>query len=143
MTGLRSGSIVTAGMAALIVALASGASAQESPSPAAHDAATVAAGAKLFGANCAECHTVGKDGDQVSGPNLWGVVGAKAAAKPDFPYSEALTASGITWSEDKLDAWLTSPSTLVPGNMMGFIGFKNPDERKAVIAFLETRAAPE
>jgi cytochrome c len=103
----------------------------------AQDAA--AKGAQAFQV-CSACHSIEKDGEVMIGPNLWGVYGAKAAGKEDFGYSAALKASGLVWTEDNLDKWLTSPSKFVPGSIMAYPGMADPEQRKAVIAFLKAHA---
>jgi cytochrome c len=104
------------------------------PTLAADSDASVAG--KLLFANCSSCHTIERDGEDGIGPNLAGVVGAKAAARGDFPYSTALKNSGITWTSANLDRWLTNPAALVPGNKMGFVGLPKAADRAALIAFL-------
>jgi cytochrome c len=89
-------------------------------------------------ARCAICHTVAKGGGNGVGPNLFDVMGRKAASMPNFYYSQALKSSGITWTPDKLDAWIKSPATLVPGNRMAFSGLDNPQQRADLIAYLAT-----
>jgi cytochrome c len=120
---------------------ASGVAAQGEASAPPADASLVATGSKLFQLNCAECHTLSEDGEQVAGPNLWKLVGSKAGTKPDFPYSDALKSSTIVWTPQTLDKWLTSPSALVPDNMMGFVGMPKMEDRQAVIAFLQKRTS--
>ena len=71
---------------------------------------------------CAACHTLHEgDADKV-GPNLYGVIGKPAGSRGAFAYSDALKNSGITWSAQTLNAWLTQPSALVPGTKMAFPG---------------------
>src|SRR5271156_4192712 len=59
------------------------------------------AGADVF-KRCAVCHTDDKGGGDGLGPNLFDVVGRKAASRPDFAYSPALKKSAITWNEATL-----------------------------------------
>jgi len=94
-------------------------------------------GKALF-ARCAACHVVAKGGGNGLGPNLFGVVGRKAASLPSFSYSSALRSSGITWTNDKLTAWITSPARLVPGTRMAFGGISNPAQVADVVAYLNT-----
>ena len=103
--------------------------------PAAGDAAK---GETLF-MRCAMCHNANKGGGNDLGPNLWGVAGRKAGSLPDFGYSPALKNSGITWTDEKLVAWLTGPQKLVPGTRMAFAGFSNQKDAEDVIAYLHTR----
>src|SRR6201991_126355 len=66
---------------------------------------------------CAACHSID---DNDLGPRHRGVVGRKAGVVPDYNYSPALKNSGLTWTPENLDRWLTNPSTLVPGTKMFF-----------------------
>lgn len=146
MTKLTQGSSLAAGIAAAVVALSAATGAlgnQAGGAAPAGDAAPAATGSQLFRDNCAECHTLSKEGHQMNGPNLWGVFGAKAGSKPDFPYSDALKISDIVWSDETMDKWLASPPALVPDNMMGFIGLPRREDREAVVAFLKQRTAAE
>jgi cytochrome c len=97
--------------------------------------ADLKAGATAYDALCSFCHGDAAGGGQ--GPPLVGVVGRKAAAAPGFAYSEALKASGITWTPDRLDVFLTDPAKAVPGTAMPMI-VPDPVERRNLIAFLET-----
>lgn len=96
-----------------------------------------AKGARQF-LQCKACHTATSGGTHTVGPNLWGVYGAKAAGKPGFAYSPALTKAGITWTPEQLDAFLARPNARVPGSKMVFGGIANPQARKDVIAYLQT-----
>lgn len=82
---------------------------------------------------CAACHSID---DNDLGPRHRGVVGRKAGIVPDYNYSPALKASGLTWTEDNLDRWLTNPSTLVPGTKM-FFRIDDPQARADIIAYLK------
>lgn len=95
-------------------------------------------GAEVF-QRCAMCHNADKGGGNGVGPNLFGVVGRKAASLPDFYYSAALKASHITWSEDKLKAWVAGTAKLVPGTRMAFAGLRDPKDVADLIAYLKTR----
>jgi cytochrome c len=86
---------------------------------------------------CALCHSVDPGKRGAVGPGLWGIVGRKAASS-DFAYSTALKASGIVWTTDTLDGFLTKPSAKVPGNRMTFAGIADAGERSDVIAYLAT-----
>ncbi len=94
---------------------------------------------QLFIKNCAACHSVQK-GDKAlrAGPNLWGVVGRKAATQSDYTmYSAALKKSGITWNEEILDKWLTNAGALVPGTNMYYMQ-ADASVRKTIIGYLKT-----
>lgn len=95
-------------------------------------------GAVVF-QRCATCHNADKGGGNGLGPNLFGVVGRKAAALPDFPYSPALKSSRIVWTDNTLKAWVAGPSRLVPGTRMAFGGLTDPKQIDDLIAYLHMR----
>ena len=93
-------------------------------------------GAQVF-RSCAACHSI-EAGQNQTGPTLAGVVGRKAGSLASFHrYSDALARSGITWSEQTLDAWLANPAALVPGNDMKFQGLPDAQARSDLVAFLK------
>ncbi|HEY8698858.1 MAG TPA: cytochrome c family protein [Rhizomicrobium sp.] len=96
-----------------------------------------AAGKSMF-SRCAACHNATKGGPNMIGPNLFGVVGRNAGSKPGFSYSNAMKSSGITWTPDKLDTYLTHPAQVVPGNRMAFAGISDAKQRADLIAYLGT-----
>jgi cytochrome c len=87
---------------------------------------------------CAICHSNTKTGGNKIGPNLFGVVGRKAGTYAGFSYSSAMTSYGAVWTDAKLDAFITSPQTAVPGNKMPFGGLSNATQRADLIAYLDT-----
>jgi nitrite reductase (NO-forming) len=90
---------------------------------------------------CQACHSLepGKNG---LGPSLAGVIGKKASGVPNYNYSPAMKGSNLTWDVATLDAYLSDPQKLVPGNKMPFPGLKTENERNAVIAFLASTSVP-
>ena len=93
---------------------------------------------KAVFSRCAACHTNNQGGPNGVGPNLFGVVGRKAASKPDFSYSLPLKNSHIVWTPQKLDAWIANPAKLVPGTRMVFAGISDAKQRADLIAYLGT-----
>ncbi len=93
---------------------------------------------KLVFLQCQACHAVQPGAPALVGPDLAGVYGRKAGSLPGYDYSTALKNSGIVWTADRLDAWLTDPSALVPGTKMAFAGLASPVLRADVIAYLQT-----
>ena len=93
------------------------------------------AGKQAF-AQCAACHSV--EGANGLGPSLQGIVGRKSGTFPGFRYSRAMKAAGIAWDEKSLDAYLTEPQKLVPGNLMPFSGVADAKQRADLIAYLKT-----
>ena len=87
---------------------------------------------------CQTCHNIAKGGGNGIGPNLFGVVGRKAASLPGFYYSAALKSSKITWTNDKLKAWVMAPAKLVPGTRMTFAGVSDPAKADDIVAYLDT-----
>ncbi len=110
-----------------------------SPALAADPGGDATRGARLF-LQCRACHAVGQSDPSGVGPNLWGVFGAKAGARPDFHYSPALSAAGLTWTPQNLDQWLVRPTAVVPGTTMAFQGVASAQARKDLIAYLATLA---
>ena len=95
-----------------------------------------AAGEKEF-LVCRACHQIGPNAKNAVGPVLNGIIGRKAGTYPGFTYSPANKDSGITWSAEELNTYLTDPQKVVPHTKMIFPGIKDEQKRKDVIAFLE------
>ncbi|WP_372914748.1 cytochrome c family protein [Sandarakinorhabdus sp.] len=122
---------------------AEGAPAAEAEKPAAFylASADVAKGEAVF-KKCAACHNALPGGTNGTGPNLHGVVGGPMAAKAGFSYSEALGGmKGKNWDWDNLWGWLKSPKAFAAGNKMSFAGINKPEDRAAVIAWLNSQSA--
>lgn len=101
----------------------------------AHAAGNAVKGKSVF-SRCAICHTDARGGPNNIGPNLFKVVGRKAGTAPNFSYSSAMKNSGITWTPDKLNAYLKHPAMVVPGNRMAFAGISDDQQRADVVAYL-------
>ncbi len=97
---------------------------------------SAARGAQLFAERCAACHAL--DQNRV-GPMLGGVVGRRAAGIAGYPYSPALSRSGITWSAATLDQWLSGPRHMVPGAKMP-VRVLEANSRRDLIAYLEQQS---
>ncbi len=89
---------------------------------------------------CAACHSAEPYAPHKVGPNLWGIVGARKAAFPDFRYSQALRAGGGTWSYRELTEYLHDTRNAVPGTSMAFFGIKDKQRMADLLAYLRTRA---
>ncbi len=104
---------------------------------AAHAAGDVKRGSDVFAEQCAECHSV-KEGKNKKGPSLFASLGRKSAALDGFAYSDAMKASGIVWSADRLAAYLEDPKKAVPGGKMKYDGLPDAHAREDLIAYLAT-----
>jgi cytochrome c len=87
----------------------------------------------LFEKRCGGCHALDRDKE---GPRLGGVYGRTAGSVDSFQYSDALKKSGVKWTEETLDKWLTDTEKLVPNNDMTF-HVERADERSEIIAYLK------
>jgi len=104
---------------------------------AANAAGDAKAGAQVF-KRCAVCHTNDKGGGDGLGPNLFGIVGRKAATRPGFAYSAPLQKSGIVWNEALLTKWAAGPARVVPGTKMMFAGITSKKQQADIAAYLAT-----
>ncbi len=96
-----------------------------------------AAHGKIVFNQCLVCHTIVPGGKKI-GPSLWGVIGRHSATLPGFTYSAAMQKYDKVWEPDTLFVYLEAPMQQVPGTKMTFAGLKKPEDRKDVIAYLET-----
>ena len=122
---------VVLGLGALLaLGLAAAATAQTAPD--------LGHGESVFQSRCSMCHSLDGPGQ---GPSLIGVVGRKAATAADFNYSDAMKASGLTWTAPTLGAFLTDPAKMVPGSPMRTM-VPDEAERRDLIAYLASLKAP-
>lgn len=94
-------------------------------------------GSKVFLEECSDCHSV-TPGKNKKGPSLNGIAGRKAASIADFNYSDAMKASGIVWTAEKIDPYITHPKKVVPGGKMKYDGLDDEKARADVISYLMT-----
>ena len=90
-------------------------------------------------AQCRTCHAIAKGAPNLTGPNLYGVFGTKAAQTPGFEFSDDLKNAKLTLDASTLDKWIENPKALVPQTKMTFAGLKTAQDRYDVIAFLATQ----
>jgi cytochrome c len=71
------------------------------------------AGKRVFN-KCKACHTVNEGGRNMTGPNLYGVVGRKCGTVPKARYSKgykaACEAAAFAWDSEGLSTYLKNPS---------------------------------
>ena len=102
--------------------------------------ADVAKGEAIF-KKCVACHNIAAGGANGIGPNLYGVLGKPLAAHAGFSYSDALKAKGGNWTFEALNEWLTNPKKYAPGNKMTFAGLGDPEERAAVLLYINSQGS--
>jgi len=103
--------------------------------------ANIERGQRIYGA-CAACHAL-QPNKNMTGPSLSGVWGRKAGALASFPrYSPALKSADVVWNDQTLDAWITNPQLVIPGNEMTFPGVRDPQQRVDLLAFLKQATKP-
>jgi len=94
-------------------------------------------GGKVFKL-CKTCHTLNV-GKHRTGPSLAGLFGRKAGTIEGFKFTDAMKDSGIVWSGEALDAFLSDVTGFIPDNGMGKVfknGIKKSDDRAALIEYL-------
>jgi len=104
---------------------------------AANAAGDAKSGAAIF-KRCAVCHTSDKGGGDALGPNLFGIVGRKAATRAGYAYSGPMQKSGIVWNEASLIKWAAGPARMVPGTKMAFPGITSKKQQADLVAYLGT-----
>ena len=97
-----------------------------------------AEGEKIFKRVCSACHIPSADGPKRLGPSLFGIVGRHSGTIEGFRYSEANKKADVTWTPEVLDKYLTEPKAMIPGTTMAFAGVKKDDERKNLVAYLQS-----
>jgi cytochrome c len=85
--------------------------------------------------DCAACHKL-EAGDNNVGPSLHGIFTRKAGEIADFRYSPAMKRSGIVWTPETLEKFISDPQAMVPGNRMPYAGMAGADDRADLIAYL-------
>jgi cytochrome c len=98
-------------------------------------------------AQCRACHTI-EQGKNAVGPNLFGIVGRKAASVEKFAYSKSMKEAaekGLVWDEANMMEYLADPGAFLKkktgkdtaDNKMPN-KFPNEELRKNIVAFLKT-----
>ena len=108
-------------------------------SPAAAQEGNAEEGAEVY-KKCRACHEVGPEAKNRVGPVLNEIIGRKAGTIDGFAYSDtnkAAGAGGLVWTEEVLFKYLESPLVFMKGTKMAFVGLKDPQDRKDVIAYLK------
>ncbi len=98
--------------------------------------ADVDKGAKVF-KKCTACHKAA-EGENGTGPYLYGVVGRDIASVDGFGYSGAMAGVEGDWTAERLSDFLEKPSAYISGTSMSFAGLKKPADRVNLIAYLDS-----
>ena len=94
-------------------------------------------GAEVFRA-CVACHTLSADEGNRAGPTLAGLFGRRIASLPGYNFSAALRKLDIVWTPETVaKLFEIGPSTYTPGTKMPEQTIGSPDERAALVQFLE------
>jgi cytochrome c len=94
-------------------------------------------GAEVFRA-CVACHTLTPDEGNRAGPTLAGIFGRKIATLPGYRFSEALKKLDIVWTPETVaKLFEVGPATYTPGTKMPEQTIGSPEDRAALVRFLE------
>lgn len=100
-------------------------------------AGDIKAGADVYAAECAECHSVRPNRNK-KGPTLFATFGRRAAEVPDAKYSDAMRHSSWVWDADTLRRYLLQPKEALPGGTMKYEGLRDPKAMEDLLAYLAT-----
>jgi cytochrome c len=96
---------------------------------------------KEVATKCQSCHNLESGGPNMTGPNLYGVLGRKPGSHPGFAYSQGMTDFGAKqpiWDYVHINDFITGPQKYIDGTKMSFVGLKQRQDRINVIAYLHT-----
>lgn len=99
-------------------------------------------GAEVYRA-CVACHTLTADSGNSAGPTLAGIFGRRIATLPGYNFSPALKQLDIVWTPETVSRLFEiGPAAYTPGTKMPEQRIVSPDDREALVRFLEkaTRA---
>jgi cytochrome c len=94
-------------------------------------------GAEVFRA-CVACHTLSHDEGNRAGPTLAGIFGRHIASLPGYNFSDALKKLDIVWTPETVaKLFEVGPAAYTPGTKMPEQTIGSPDDRIALVQFLE------
>ena len=93
-------------------------------------------GEQLYDIACEACHSLGSAPDHRVGPPLGNLLDREAGAIEGYRYSEALRASGWTWTLPTLLAWLSDPDRAIPNNAMNYVNALTAEESQRLAEWL-------
>ena len=93
--------------------------------------------AEVFRA-CIACHTLDPEDGNRAGPTLHGIFGRMIASVPGYHYSPAFRGMDIVWTPETVSRLFElGPNTYTPGTKMPEQTISDPQDRAALIRFLE------
>lgn len=94
-------------------------------------------GAEVYRA-CVACHTLDANDGARAGPTLAGIFGRKIATLPGYNFSDALKKLDIVWTPTTVSKLFEiGPAQYTPGTKMPEQVIGSPDDRAALVRFLE------
>ena len=96
---------------------------------------------KEVATKCQACHNLDAGGPNMTGPNLYGVLGRPPGTHAGFAYSDGMKAFGAknpAWTYELINTFVTAPQNFIDGTKMTFVGLKQRQDRINVIAYLRT-----
>lgn len=94
-------------------------------------------GAEVYRA-CVACHTLNGNEGVRAGPTLAGIFGRRIATVPGYNFSEALKKMSIVWTPETVSKLFElGPNEYTPGTKMPEQRIGSPDDRAALMRFLE------
>lgn len=101
-------------------------------------------GARQFARKCSICHSLEHDDRRRAGPSLRGILGRRAGALTDYPYSPALARADLVWSEETIDSlFRDGPHIVTPGSKMPLQRIRSRQDRRDLIDFLRSNAGSD
>jgi cytochrome c len=98
-------------------------------------------GTMLF-RKCQACHDFDPSDHSKAGPTFWHLIGRRAGSVPGYPYSRALKASGLVWSEATIDRlFAEGPQAVAPGSKMPLQKMPSAQDRADLIRYLKLHAS--
>lgn len=100
-------------------------------------------GAEVFRA-CVACHTLDPAEGERAGPTLHGIFGRRIASVPGYHYSAAFRSLDIVWTRETVARLFeVGPASFTPGTKMPEQTIPSPEQRDALIRFLERATRPD
>lgn len=91
--------------------------------------------------SCAVCHSLIPDDHMRAGPSLHGIFGTPIASQKGYDYSTALRELDIVWTPRTVaELFEFGPEAYTPGSRMPEQRIGDPDDRQALVEFLERAA---